>query len=115
MQKVLWIVGGAMAVSAVAYANELTRPSEQSEINVKPVVDNRQHQEESLKQATMEVEKPSVYQISEQELLANPQILERLYLEALVKTDKPRLKEYRRLYQSVENADVSLIEWSDAI
>ena len=115
MQKVLWIVGGAMALSAAAYANELTRPSEQSEINVKPVVDNRQHQEESLKQATMEVEKPSVYQISEQELLANPQILERLYLEALVKTDKPLLKEYRRLYQSVENADVSLIEWTDAI
>lgn len=113
MQKSLWL----FCLSAVGsvYANELVRTAEQQEVKVDAVIDSRTHQEEVLKQAKMESESTATHKYSEQELRDNPAILENLFVEALVRADNLRLPAYRQLYQAVENADLSLIEWADAI
>lgn len=49
------------------------------------------------------------------ELVENPEILENLFLEALVSPNKAILPTYIKLYNYVPNADRSLIEWANAI
>lgn len=97
------------------YANELIRTAEQQEVKVDEVIDSRTHQEEVLKQAKMEPETTTQKWYSERELRDNPAILEHLFVDALVRADKTRLDTYNQLYKTIENADLSLIEWADAI
>ena len=57
----------------------------------------------------------SVARFTGKQLAENPALLERLFLEALVNPNKAVLPVYIKIYESVPNADLSLIDWGKAI
>ena len=57
----------------------------------------------------------SVARFTGKQLAKNPALLERLFLEALVNPNKAVLPVYIQIYESVPNADRSLIDWAKAI
>ena len=57
----------------------------------------------------------SVARFTGKQLAENPALLERLFLEALVNPNKAVLPVYIQIYESVPNADRSLIDWAKAI
>lgn len=116
MQKSLWFLG-LSTLCSIAYANEINRTPEQNEVKIAPVLNESARQEGLLKQETLTVEsKPAaIRQYSAEELVQNPEIFEALFVQALISPQKEKLVEYTKLYPKVANADISLIEWANAI
>lgn len=57
----------------------------------------------------------SVTRFTGKELMDNPQLLEKLFLDALISPNNTVLPVYIKLYERVKNPDRSLIEWANAI
>lgn len=116
MQKSFWclLVAG---ICSTSYANEAVRAVEQSEVNLAPVVNEASHQADLLKQSAPTAEKQANARASysERELLNQPNLLERLLVEALILADKRVLSDYAGMYKKWPDADHSLIEWANAI
>lgn len=62
-----------------------------------------------------QAEKNNIARYTGKQLLEQPQILERLFLEALINPNKAVLPTYIQIYQQVPEADQSLIDWAKAI
>lgn len=107
----------ASTLCSMAYADELTRAPEQSEVKIPPVKNEFSPQTENLKQVILPSSEPQRHTIeyTGRELVEQPEILEDLFLEALISKNKPLLEGYIKLYQLVPNADQSLIDWATAI
>lgn len=113
MQKSLWFLG-LSAVCSIAYANEIGRAPEQNEVKVASVLNENTRQEELLKQEKLSVESANLRRYTAEELVKNPEILESLFVRALITQQKAELIEYSQLYKNVANADLSLVEWAEA-
>lgn len=100
--------------------NSVGRDPSQTDVNTSSLVTEKEVQEHSLRTQTMSVEKseaeqPQVARFTGKELRENPEILEKLFVQSLISPNKNVLPTYIQLYQQVPSADLSLIEWGEAI
>ena len=93
--------------------NEASMPN----INQKNLKEDLLRKQRLSEQSAMAQENQgnSVARFTGKQLAENPALLERLFLEALVNPNKAVLPVYIQIYESVPNADRSLIDWAKAI
>ncbi|MBE2894483.1 surface lipoprotein assembly modifier [Spirabiliibacterium falconis] len=71
--------------------------------------------EQKQRNASLEQQNDNVIRYTGKQLKENPDILERLLVESLIKLNKPILPVLIKLYEQVPTRDPSLIEWANAI
>lgn len=102
-----------------AYAEELARTPEQNAVTITPLVDEQPlpplPNETTLPSAqTDDTAQEKVVHYTGRELVNHPQLLEELFVNALIRGDRHLLVGYGKLYQHVPEADRSLLEWAKA-
>lgn len=114
----------AASISIPVYSNNLPPIRDASQIEEKSQKFELQHLDEDLlrqqKLSTQTVtsqktEKKNVARYTGKQLIENPEILEAIFLDALVNPNKNILPLYIQLYEKVPNRDQSLIDWANAI
>ena len=123
--KLLFVLT-AIATSVVTYADNpapaLIRDGSQVE-DRSPKLSQQNLDEDLLRKQKLSEQSVSaknakqnnVIRYTGRELLDRPDILEKLFLDALVNPNKAVLPTYIKLYQQVPNRDQSLIDWATAI
>ncbi|MBE2896041.1 DUF560 domain-containing protein [Pasteurellaceae bacterium HPA106] len=71
--------------------------------------------EQKQQNAALQQKNDDVIRYTGKQLKENPAILERLFVESLIKLNKPILPVLVKLYEQVPTRDRSLIEWANAI
>ncbi|MDH2998312.1 hypothetical protein A1D22_01460 [Pasteurellaceae bacterium LFhippo2] len=109
-----------LVVSSFSYADVVTRDPQQTQINSKSNVDQSSlHldllRQQKLSNQSQEPSSPMISQYTGRELVENPELLEKLFVNALVVPNKAILPGYIKLYNYVKNKDQSLIDWANAI
>lgn len=97
----------------------IERDPSQTEVNATATVDSDTVKVDLLRQKQLstkqEKSERKVIQYTGRELIENPEILEDLFIKALISPNKNILPGYIKLYNFVPNKDQSLIDWANAI
>ncbi|AOF53595.1 surface lipoprotein assembly modifier [Rodentibacter caecimuris] len=122
MKKSTLFILTLCSVSSITYANNFhERDPEQTKIKTTSDLDINTLQTDLLRQEKLSTEvekntnKQEYLRYTGRQLVENPEILEKLIVDALVTPNKSILPGYIKLYRNVPNADQSLIDWANAI
>ncbi|MGX2968473.1 surface lipoprotein assembly modifier [Ursidibacter sp. B-7004-1] len=117
MKKLNWIYITLLGIHSVGYSD--TRDPNQTNIKLSSSIDQNTLVEDQLRQKSLskkgDVNSAMVIRYTGRELMDNPEILEDLFLKALVNPNKAILPTYIKLYNNVKERDQSLIDWANAI
>lgn len=93
-----------------------SRAPEQSEIDTSGVVYTPlQTNEMASVKPSFQKESEKIVRYTARELIENQELLEELFLNALISVNTSQLKGYSKLYRLVKNRDQSLIDWANAV
>lgn len=117
-----WAVAGvafSTVVSAYAQTAVIEQAPNSTEVNNTSPINTRQLKEDLLSQQKLSeaknINEKDVVRYTGRELVENPEILEELFVKALIIQNVPILPTFVKLYGYVPNADKSLIDWANAI
>lgn len=109
----------AISLCSLSYANEIVRLPEQNEVKMPLLKAEATYQTENFSSSALSSnlnkDTSQVLKYTARELIEQPDILEDLFLEALISTDTRLLTRYIKLYELVAHRDQSLIDWANAI
>ncbi|MDO4435499.1 MAG: surface lipoprotein assembly modifier [Cardiobacteriaceae bacterium] len=111
-------------LSQSAFAQERSNPKAQYEAKTKSALESTQEEPSKIQQRELNAhilaqnklstESP-LHAYTDEDLSQNQELLEKVFLMALIQMDRPALEELIKLYQPMPNRDDSLIDWANAI
>lgn len=106
-------------ISQHIYAETPNRDPSQTNVNTSSAVSQKDLEKDVLRIKQLSdsnsTQNGTVVQYTGRQLVENPEILEDLFLQALISQNKNILPGYIKLYSYVENKDSSLLDWANAI